>query len=229
MKQSNKYIISLGGSLISKKDGVDWKFLKNFKELILKEIKKGKTFFLITGGGSLCREYMMVKKISKSHDFDLDKLGIECTRLNANLVKTLFGDKAHKEIITNPNKKVRTNKKIIISGGYEPGNSSDYVAVLLAKKYGCKHVINLSNIDYVYDKDPKKYKSAKKIESMNWKDFIKIVGDKWIPGANVPFDPIASKSANKFNMEVAIINGNKLNNLKNYIKGDKFQGTIIKN
>ncbi len=52
----NKIIISLGGSLIVP-DNIDTKFLKEFKELILEHVKKGKKFFIICGGGRICRKY----------------------------------------------------------------------------------------------------------------------------------------------------------------------------
>ena len=59
-------------------------------------------------------------------------------------------------------------------------------------------------------------------------DYRNMVGDKWDPGMNVPFDPIASKVANESNMEVAIMNGKKLDNLENYLNGKEFRGTVIR-
>ncbi|MCX6740514.1 MAG: UMP kinase, partial [Candidatus Parcubacteria bacterium] len=87
---------------------------------------------------------------------------------------------------------------------------------------------NLTNTDYVYDKDPNKFTDAKPIEQINWPDFIKLVGTKWNPGAHVPFDPIASQMAAKLKLEVAILNGNNIWNLTSYINGGSFIGTIIK-
>ena len=89
-------------------------------------------------------------------------------------------------------------------------------------------IVSTYNIDYVYTKDPRKFPSAKKIEKISWKDFRKIVGDKWDPGMNAPFDPIASKIAEEENIEVSIMNGRDLINLGNYIDGKKFKGTVIK-
>ena len=67
----------------------------------------------------------------------------------------------------------------------------------LARLLKSKRVINLTNVDYVYNKNPKKFKDAKPIKDLTWKQFKKIIGGKWSPGANVPFDPIASKLAEK--------------------------------
>ncbi len=102
-------------------------------------------------------------------------------------------------------------------------------AVLLAKNIGAKLVINLSNIDHVYDKDPRKYKDAKKIVEISWDAFLKhIVGDKWKPGMNTPFDPVASKEAKKAGIDVIVADGRDLENLRHILeKAEFFKGTVI--
>ena len=86
---------------------------------------------------------------------------------------------------------------------------------------------NMSNIDYVYDKDPRNDASAKKLENISWKDFRKIVGDKWIPGANLPFDPIASKEAEKLKLKVKFVKGTDLNCLSDAICDKIYKGSLI--
>jgi hypothetical protein len=71
-------------------------------------------------------------------------------------------------------------------------------------------MINLSNIDKVYTKDPKKFEDAMPIDNISWSDFRKIVGDKWDPGMNAPFDPIAAQKAEELGIKVAILNGLQL-------------------
>jgi len=226
-QMSNRYIISLGGSLIVP-DEVDVNFLLQFKKLIESEIKKGKKFILITGGGRTSRRYSeAAKKLGDLESVDLDWLGIHSTRLNGHLLRTIFRKHAHERIIKNPNKIENANEPIIVSAGFRPGWSTDYVAVLLAKKYGAEAMINLSNIDYVYDKNPKKFKGAKPLKNISWKDFRKIVGNKWDPGLNLPFDPVASKLAEKLKLKVVVMNGKPLSNLKNLLSGRSFKGTVI--
>jgi uridylate kinase len=222
-------VISLGGSLIFPPKGIDWKFLKEFKALILSLIKKNYRFIIISGGGSICRHYQdAIKKIGVLERDDRDWIGIHTTRLNGHLLRTIFRKYAHPRINKNPNEKFDFREKVLIGAGWRPGFSTDLDAVILAREYGSKTVINLSNIDYVYTKDPRKYKDAKKIIEIAWKDFRNIVGDKWDPGLNAPFDPVASRQAQELKMEVVIMNGKNLSNLKNYIEGKKFRGTKIK-
>ena len=64
-----------------------------------------------------------------------------------------------------------------------------------------KTVINLSNVEQVYDKDPKKFPDAKPIKKLTWAGMREIVGDKWSPGMNAPFDPIAAQKAQELGVE----------------------------
>ncbi|MDD4333515.1 MAG: UMP kinase [Patescibacteria group bacterium] len=227
MTRQKTFVISVGGSLIAPQEGIDVQFLKKFRALIVNEIKQGEKFFLVTGGGATARQYInAAHKVIKINNTDKDWLGIHSTRLNAHLMRTIFFDIANPEIITNPTRPFNAKGKLIIAGGWRPGWSTDYVATVLAEKYKIKTIINLSNIDYAYDKDPKKFKNAKIIKQTDWKTFRKIVGNAWSPGLNMPFDPIASRKAQVLNLQV-IIAGKNLKNLKNILEDKKFKGTVI--
>ena len=221
------FVISLGGSLINPGQ-VDTAFLKNFRRLIISQIKKGGGFILITGGGTLCRHYQnALSAVGKPTNDDLDWLGIYSTRFNAQLVRLSFSKLAHPVIVEDPNKKVNFKEKILVAGGWMPGRSTDDDAVRLARIYGADTVINLSNVDYVYTKDPRKFEGAKKVEIASWADFRKIVGSRWNPGKNAPFDPTAARLAQKHKLKVIIANGKNLKNLENILEGRKFKGTVI--
>jgi len=232
MQGKKTVIISLGGSLIVP-DEIDWKFVKDFKKLIEKQIKKGCKFIIMTGGGKTARKYIdAAVKIDGVTDDDKDWIGIHATRMNAHFIRTIFRRHAHPRINRNPNDLedfYNFKESILVTAGWRPGFSTDYGSVLLGKYLDINTIVNLSNIDYVYTRDPKKFPEAKKIENISWKDFRKMVGDKWTPGMNAPFDPIASKLAQEENIKVAIMNGKNLENLENYLEGKKFKGTIIQN
>ncbi|MFP4402762.1 MAG: UMP kinase [Candidatus Woesearchaeota archaeon] len=226
----NTVIFSLGGSLIYP-NTININYLIEFKKFILNFIKDKNKAIIVCGGGNICREYnkSALKINKKITNENLDWLGISLTKVNAELLRCIFQEKAYENIINNPYKTIETDKKILIAGGYKPGNSSDKMAVLLAKQYSSKIVINLTNIDKIYDKDPKKHKNATPFSKISWKEFLKIIDDKWIPGMNVPFDPKASKIAMENNINTLIINGNNIENLKNYLEKKEYIGTIISN
>ena len=229
---SDKVIISVGGSLIVPSGGIDTKFLSNLNKFIRSQLSKNKKrqFFLVAGGGRITRHYQTAAQKVIRHELtheDLDWLGIYATRLNAQLIKSIFNKNAENFIVENPNSKINFNKNIIIACGWKPGWSTDYDAVLVAKNLGVKEVLNMSSVDYVYDKDPKKHKNARKIEKITWQDYSKLISNKWKAGMNVPFDPVAAKEAEKSKLRVCLI-GRDLKNLENLLNGDKFRGTTIR-
>ncbi|HEU0085578.1 MAG TPA: UMP kinase [Candidatus Paceibacterota bacterium] len=221
-------IISLGGSLIVP-DDVDVVFLRSFRELILSEVEKGKRFVIIAGGGKVCRKYQdAAKEVKEMSAKELDWLGIHSTRFNAEFIKILFKDLVEENIILDPTLPVKMDRPIVLGGGWKPGWSTDYDAVMLAKQLGAKKVVNLSNIDYAYDKDPRKFPDAKKLEKVSWQEYRAFIPKEWNPGLSTPFDPIASELAENEGIEVAIMNGNPIQNFANYLEGKEFPGTVIR-
>lgn len=219
-------IISLGGSIVVPQE-IDAVFLKRFKNAVQKFLPN-KRFFIFVGGGKVARNYQKALLEFGADDKDRDLAGIGVSRLNAALLKQVFQEVAFSEVIVNPSKGIKTRKDIAIGAGWKPGWSTDYCSVIFAKNMGIKTIINLTNIDYVFDKDPRKFKNAKPLLLVSWKDFRKIIGSKWSPGLSVPFDPRASKLAEILKIKVAIINGKHLDRLENFLNGKDFVGTVIK-
>ena len=229
IKQKREHVVvSVGGSLIVP-DGIDIPFLKKFRAVLLQKIREGFSFYIITGGGKTARRYQDAATEVRGEVMreDVDWLGIHSTRLNAHLLRTIFFDEAQSRIVKNPTRSITPRAHIIIGAGWKPGWSTDYCAVLAAKKIGAKKLVNLSNIDYVYDSDPKKNPEAKKIEKIGWSDFRKLIPEHWDPGLSSPFDPIAAKEAEHLNLEVAIMNGGNLDQFENYLSNRPFNGTTI--
>jgi len=228
MKESEYIVISLGGAIIVP-DQVDVSFLKIFTETIKSYADKGYKFVIITGGGKLCRNYNEIANdIANPSKDDLDWLGIATTRLNAELVRIAFGNYAHNIIIMDPDNIPNTDKHILVGGGWKPGNSSDLAAVYCAFGVNAKKMLNLSNIDFAYNKDPKKFSDAVPIKSSTWADFRDLLPKEWEPGLSSPFDPIAAEKAESMGLEVVIMNGRNIENLKNYLDNKEFVGTVIK-
>jgi len=222
-----RIVVSVGGSCIVP-DGIDTDFLTRFKALILEKVEQGFSFAIITGGGKTCRRYQdAANTVTPLSQADLDWIGIHATRLNAQLLRNIFVGYAHPEVIHNPTIDIDADEPVIIAAGWQPGCSTDYDAVLMAKNLGARRLVNLSNIDYVYDSDPKKNPKAKKIENISWAEFRKIIPDHWDPGLSSPFDPIAAKEAEALGLEVAIINGAHLKEFSHYLDGASFIGTVI--
>ena len=224
-----RIVVSVGGSLIVP-DQIDTSFLSAFKALVLEKIGNGLSFVVIAGGGKTARRYQeAASAVTSLTPSDLDWIGIHSTRLNGHLLRTIFSDYAHPVMITNPDEvlDVPPEASLIVAAGYRPGASTDLRAVQIAARCGATKVVNLSNIDYVYDSDPRENPEAKRFERLSWAEYRKLVPEEWDPGLSSPFDPVAAKEAEKVGIEVAIINGAKLGEFSNYLAGRPFAGTVI--
>jgi uridylate kinase len=160
-------------------------------------------------------------------DDQADWIGVMATRLNAQLIRAVMGDYCTQDVVTDPTQVGPLVGRVLVAAGWKPGFSSDYDAVLLAERFQADKVINLSNIEQVYTDDPRKNPGAQPIDRISWADFRALIGDEWVPGKNVPFDPVASRHAAKIGIQVICAAGRNLDNLKKLLKGEDFLGTTI--
>ena len=232
MAYTEKIVMSIGGSLIVPNGNIDTRFLERLNKFIRDQLAKNKNrqFFLVIGGGEIARHYRDAGEKVIGHQLtrdDLDWLGVHATRMNAQLLRTIFRDLAHPYLIKHYEIIRKVSEPIVVAAGWKPGWSTDFDAVLLCEDYHVNEVINLSNIEKVYDKDPKKYKNAKPIDKISWKDFKKLVGNKWVPGMHAPFDPVAAQKADELGVKVVVLSGHNFKNLENYFNGKAFTGSVI--
>ena len=227
-------VLSVGGSIIAP-DKVNSAFLSAFLAKIrtyLESNPQDKLIF-VCGGGAPARVYQQAYRevISDAQSQDAnaqDWIGIKATHINAELVKAIFGNYCLDSVVTNPTAEdVSFSGRILVAGGWKPGFSTDTDAVYLAKRFGAKLVINLSNIAKVYTDDPRKNPDAKPIDSISWADFRAMVGDEWVPGKNAPFYPIASKLAQEAGIRVICADGRNTDNTLAILNGETFEGTVI--
>lgn len=229
MSYRETIVMSVGGSLIVP-DQIDTGFLAKLKNFIEKETANGRRFIIIAGGGKTARRYIeTATAVATVSSEDQDWLGLHATRLNGHLLRTIFHDLAHPIMITNPDDVLDMPKDVplIVAAGYRPGASTDLRAVQIAERVGAKKVVNLSNTDYIYTSNPHQNPAAKKLETITWADFRKLIPEEWSPGLSAPFDPVAAREAERKGIEVAQINGETLGELKKYLDGESFVGTRI--
>ncbi|MBI2034732.1 MAG: UMP kinase [Candidatus Levybacteria bacterium] len=226
---SEKIVISVGGSLVVPNGGIDTVFLKGLNAFVRKQLSGSRQFFLVIGGGATARRYRDAGEDIVGHELtrdDLDWLGIHATKLNAHLVRTIFRDIAHPYVLKHYEIIRKVSEPVVVAAGWKPGWSTDYDALLLCEDYHVRTVINLSNVDRVYDKDPNKFPNAKAFNKISWNNLRKLVGDEWVPGMHAPFDPVAAQKAQELGVKVVVV-GPDFANLEKYFKGKKFMGTII--
>ncbi|HOZ72319.1 MAG TPA: UMP kinase [Spirochaetales bacterium] len=223
-------VLSLGGSIVAP-DVPDAAFVKAFALTARRwlDADAARRLIVVVGGGGPARAWQKAyRDAADAPDADAqDWIGIMATRLNAQLVRSLFLDLCPHEVVTDPTSVAVFGGRVLVAAGWKPGFSTDFDAVVLAERFQADVVVNLSNIAKVYTADPRTDPNAKAIDDISWKDFRAMVGDEWTPGKNVPFDPVASRRAEQLGLRVVCAAGKDLANLEAILDGKPFVGTTI--
>lgn len=224
-------VISLGGSLIIP-DKINTNFLEKFKKVLLKNHKKYR-FVVVCGGGKTARSYingLPYMENTKKKTFFQCLLGIASTKLNARFMTYFFGEDANEGIPQDMEEvKGLLSKNLVVFCGalrYAKKETSDGTSAKLARFFNCDF-INLTNVQGLYDKDPKKFKNAKFIPEINHKEFYKMAKKiEFKPGQHFVLDQSAAKIIKKYNITAYIL-GPDLNNLDSVLNKRHFVGTRI--
>jgi uridylate kinase len=226
--QKKVIVLSLGGSLIIPNE-INTKYLKEFKKTILKNIQKYK-FVIVCGGGSIARKYISALKEININEKLQSLSGISATRMNARFMNYFFNINPEHGIPHTMNllKKYVKKQDIIFCGAleYKPHQTSDSTSAQIAK-YFKSYFINLTDVSGLYNKNPKKFKDAKFIPKISWKEFNQLANkSKFQPGQHFVLDQTASKIIMKNKIPTYII-GKDLKQLDNLLKNKNFKGTEI--
>jgi len=209
-------VISLGGSVIVK-ENVDFKKLKRLKKIINKSKNK---FAIVVGGGKIARYYTKACAELGLSEKESHEIGRDVTLINAKMVAYFLNAQfvyAHPEVVVQ-----EWREKIIVTGGWEPGWNTDVGASIIAAGTDGE-MINITNIEYIYNKDPK-IKEAKPLKHISWNELSRIINKKHIPGGNVPFHPLAIRVCKKNNVRVI---STTFDNFEKMMQGKNWDGTII--
>ncbi len=228
------YIIKFGGSLLFQKDVNEVKVDK-IDELSSIVLSSGKVTGLVCGGGKIARTYIQAGRKLGFHEELLDTLGIMTSRIHAQILIYHIGDTAYPHPISNVEeaKHARSQGKFFIAGGFVPKQSTTTVAMQICEALN-QDLIILTDVDGIYDKDPKKFDDAKKFGRISYSDLEKLLlsrsDQEQIAGKYQIFDLLSFQILQRSKIKIRIINGSNLDSLKKLLTED-FQtsniGTII--
>jgi uridylate kinase len=231
-----KIVISLGGSLLTGKSNdknitLYPRSYSRYAEVIKRLHNDGHQLMVVCGGGKPARYLIETsKELNASLDIQ-DNLGVKSTHINALLFMAALGDAADRSRIyqRGSDLKYAPNDKILVGGGYKPGSSTDYRAVIFAGKMKADLIINATDIDGVYTKNPKIHKDAEKLPELTClrlEDIIKR-NIRQVPGEYGLFDLKGVRLAKKLGIPLIIIDGTDPEEIVRAVNGTH-SGSIVR-
>jgi uridylate kinase len=169
-----RIVIKLSGSIFNFE--TNFKILNDYVNLI-KKINELYQPIIITGGGKIARFYINLARSLGFDESGLDLIGIQVSHLNAKLLISGLGDLCFPLTPQNLDEistAVLTNK-IVITGGLYPGQSTNATSALIAEKIKALKFYNATDVDGIFNNDPRIDPDAKMYESIDVKDCISIL------------------------------------------------------
>ena len=225
-KQKKILVIKLSGSVFNFK--TTSKSLKEYAQVLL-DIQTKVQPVVVSGGGIIARHYVNLARSLGSDESSLDEMGIEISRLNAMLLSAALGDSVYPVIPSNLEEIsiACQSGKIIVSGGLHPGQSTNATAALICEKIKADRFLNATDVDGIYDSDPKKNAKAKMFKEITIKKCLDLLNNESTQAGNYELlDIVAMKVIERSKIPTYVIKSDP-KVIRNLIMKNRQTGTKI--
>lgn len=255
IEQSRKIVIKIGSNVLSDENGaVNKKVMHNIVEQVNDLIKMGKQVILVSSGAGICG-VGAINKWSRRGDINYKQALCAIGQVELMMAyKEYFGDyDIHvaqilltRDDFNDPHRtlNIRNAMFTLIDEGVVPVinendsvsvdeikiGDNDTLAALTASLWNSDLLIILSDIDGVFDKDPKTSEDAKLIQHVENTDelqaTIKIGGTSSFGTGGIGSKIEAASKVNKFGIPMLLLNGSKENIIRDSLKDNNI-GTLF--
>jgi uridylate kinase len=222
-----RIVLRIGGSVVA--SPLNAELVGKYAGLLMSLRRSGHEMAVVVGGGVLAREFIKAAKNLGLNEKAQDEIAISVSRVYAQLLLKKLGESACKSVpltVQEAAKRLREGK-IAVMGGLKPGMTTDTVAALIAEEINADLLIKATDQEGVYDRDPRKYADATKLEHLSFQDLSRVfAGDRHRAGIHQIIDPEAVRILMRKKVRVVVVNGFKPENVLGVIEGKRI-GTAI--
>jgi uridylate kinase len=228
-----KYVIKVGGSLLFENNQIRVKKIQEFATALQ---SVSNLAAIVVGGGTMARTYIQAARGFDAGESICDQFGIDVSRLNSRILITALKDAAYPEPIKTleESRVAALSHKILVVGGFVPGQSTTSVTFQVAEALHATDILVLTNVDGVYDKDPRKFSEAKKFDSISVDKLEEIIYSGEVNQAAAGeyriFDAVSIQIFKRNQINVRLMNGEKTEEITAVLKSkinEKGIGTQI--
>ncbi len=209
-------VLKIGGSLLYDKDGnILVEKVRAYAAAIKSLVKAEHSLVVVVGGGIPARVFITAARDLGANEAQCDWLGIKLARNNAELLCAGLGDIAYPKIVETLDELEVAVKlgKVVLMGGLIPGQSTNAVAALAAETVNAETLFNATNVDGVYDRDPKE-SGAKRFDTISIVELKKVLsGGGTKAGEYKLFDSVAIRVVERSKIPTVIFDGRDPDNL----------------
>ncbi len=174
MADRERIVIKLSGKVFSGDDGRE---IKKYASMLAELAKKVQPV-VVAGGGRIARHYIAIARSFGLDEASLDIIGIQVSRLNARMLIAAIGPKAYPAVPEDLEQvtDAAASGKIVVAGGLHPGQSTNATSALIAEKVGAARFVNATDVNGIYDSDPRRNRKAKLFREITTRQCREILG-----------------------------------------------------
>ena len=228
MTRRTRVAINTGGSIVAP-DTIDTEFLGQLSGTLVNASAE-RDLLVVVGGGRTARRYIDASRALGASEANLDRVGIEATRLNARLLMAGLGDSVYEEVPSTVAEAVDAigDHPIVVMGGTHPGQTTDAVSAMLAERAQAPELLILTNVNGVYTADPRKDPGAERLPEITSGRLVDIVGGgAYKAGSTAVVDPVAAGIIHRAGILTKVMDGRDVEQLRAALAGEDFMGTIV--
>jgi uridylate kinase len=225
MSSGSRILLKLSGKIINPDNA---ELIKRYVDVVIKLVDRGFRVAVVVGGGPFARSYIGCARALGLNNAQADMIGIEVSRVNALLFAYALGDHAYLPIPRSVEdvEKAWRSGKVVVTGGLQPGQSTSAVAAVVAEVLNIKRILYATDVEGVYDKDPRRYPDARKLDRVHINDLAKFLSQRFEAGGYELLDPVAMQVVKRSCIEVVVFNGFKPENIERIVNGEHI-GTLV--
>lgn len=224
-----RVVLKIGGSLLYGDDGrLKTNTIREYASVVRDFFLKGNRIALVVGGGKAAREFVTAARELGANESQCDWLGIKMARHNAELMIVALGESAYPSVPETLEEFERAlcSDRIVVMGGLTPGQSTNAVAALTAEVMGAEKLLNATNVDGVFDRNPRE-PGAKILHTLSVEELNSILTHTGVrAGEYELFDPVAIRIIARSRIRTVIFNGTVIENLRRALAGESV-GSVV--
>ena len=222
-----RVVLRIGGSVVA--SPINTELIGKYAELLKTLNKQGHEVAVVVGGGTLAREFISIAKNLGLNEQAQDEIAISISRVFAQLFIKKLGALTRSTIPLTVDYAAEClgMGKIFVMGGLKPGMTTDSVAALIAERVNADLLVKGTDQDGIYNKDPRKYRGAVKLDNMSFDDLADVFAEsKHKAGIHQVIDTEAVKILRRQHVKLIVVNGFEPDNILAAVNGQNV-GTVV--
>ena len=222
-----RVVVKIGGSVVA--SPINPSVITQYVVLLEDLKKQGHDIVVVVGGGTYARDFIKAAKNMGLDEKAQDEIAISVSRLFVQLFLKRLGSSACQNIpltVEDAASGVRQSK-LVVMGGLKPGMTTDTVAALVAEETKADMVVKATDQDGIYDRDPRRYPDAVKLNHLAIKGIAEVLSQKkHKAGIHQIIDPEAARILRRLKIRMVVVNGFRPQNIMAAVRGEHV-GTLI--